>query len=188
MDKRAHNRSGLCCPPYGPRDAAAASQTIALEEPQVGDVAGRQVGAGPTIHGLPRLRRAGVVCVRQARLEITDDLAEGTRREESRSEGAGCILADRRQQLESCSDRRGHVVKLPADFIIHSVCSVRRGETSGPRSVCGGTEGMGTHMRDGCGLSGRSSGRGRCGIRHLARGDAINEAATDPLCDVKLAA
>ena len=86
-----------------------------------------------------------MVGVRQARLEIAEDLAEESRREESRPEGAGCILADGRQQPESHSDLRGHVIKLPADLLAHSVCSVRRGETSGLRGICGGTKGMGAH-------------------------------------------
>jgi hypothetical protein len=137
---------------------------------------------------LALIRRAGVVEVCHARLEIADDLAEETRREKSRSKGAGCILADGRQQPQSHSYRRGHVIELPADLLTHSVCSVRRGETSGLRGVCGGTEGMGTHMRGGCGLSGRSSGRDRGRNLHLARWDATNESAADPLCDVELTA
>jgi len=128
-----------------------------------------------------------VVGVRQARLEIAEDLAEESRREESRPEGAGCILADVRQQPESHSDLRGHVIKLPADLLAHSVCSVRRGETSGLRAYAAAPRAW-APMRDGCGLSGRPSGRCRCRGLHFTRWDAINEAAADSLCDVKLAA
>jgi hypothetical protein len=104
------------------------------------------------------LARGGdVVGVRQARLEIAEDLAEESRREESRPEGAGCILADGRQQPESHSDLRGHVIKLPADLLTHSVCSVRRGETSGLRAYAAAPRAW-APMRDGCGLSGRPSG------------------------------
>ena len=43
-------------------------------------------------------------------------------------------------------------------------------------------------MRDGCGLSGRPSGRHGCGSAYFARWDATCEAAADSLCDVKLPA
>jgi hypothetical protein len=129
-----------------------------------------------------------VVGVRQARLEVTDDLAEETRREETRSQGAGCILADGRQQQERHPDRRGHVIDLPADLLAHSFSSVRRGETSGFRGVCRCTQGMCPHMRGRCGLTGRPSGRGRCRNLQLARWNTADEAATDALCDVKFTA
>ena len=119
--------------------------------------------AVPEADQLPRPvvqpRRADPIGVCQARLKITDDRTEGARREESGPEGAGRVLADGRQQPQSGSNRRGHVIKLPADLFTYSICPIRRGETSGPRGVRGGAEGMGSHMRDGCGLSGRSSGR-----------------------------
>ena len=114
-------------------------------------------------------------------------LPEESRREESRSEGAGCILADGRQQPEGVSDRGGHVIKLPADLLTHSICPVRRGETSSLRGICRGTEGMRAHMRDACGLPSRPSGRGRCRRPHFALRDATNEAATNSLCDAELA-
>ena len=135
-----------------------------------------------------RPRCGDAIGVRQARFKVMDDRAEETRREESGPEGAGCILADGRQQPQSGSNRRGHVIKLPADLFPYSICPVRRGETSGLRGICSGTEGMGAHMRDGCGLSGRSSGRRGCRSAYLARWDATCETAADSLCYVKLAA
>lgn len=80
------------------------------------------------------------------------------------------------------------MIKLPADLFTYSICPIRRGETSGLRGVRGGAEGMGAHMRSGCGLSGRSSGRRGCRSAYLARRDATCEAAADSLSDVKLAA
>jgi hypothetical protein len=156
----------------------------------------RQRGIISTHHGrlldhlarpVVRPRCGDAIGLRQARLQITDDRAEETRREESGPERASCVLADGRQQPQSGSHRRGHVIKLPADLFPYSICPVRRGETSGLRGIRGGTEGMGAHMRDGSGLSGRSSGRRRCGSLYLARWDATGEAAADSLCDVKLA-
>ena len=92
-------------------------------------------------------------------MKITDDLAEGSRCEESAPEGALRVLAHRRQQPQSGSNRCRHVIKLPAELFTCSICPIRRGETGGIGGVCGGAEGMGAHMRDGCGLPGRSSGR-----------------------------
>jgi hypothetical protein len=107
------------------------------------------------------------------RLEIADDLAEETRREESRSKGAGCILADGRQQPQSHSYRRGACDRA-ASGSPHSqrlLGQARRDQRL--RGVCGGTEGMGTHMRGGCGLSGRSSGP-------AAAGTCTSRAGTPP--------
>jgi hypothetical protein len=63
-------------------------------------------------------------------LKITDDRAEGSRCEESAPEGAGRVLTHRRQQPQSGYNRRGHVIKLPANLLAYSICPIRRGETS----------------------------------------------------------
>jgi hypothetical protein len=105
-------------------------------------------------------------------LEIMNDRGKGTRREESGSEGAGCILADGRQQPQSGPSGCRHVIKLPADLLTHSICPIRRGETGGLCGVRGGAEGMGGHVGDGCGLSGRSGGGRGCRSAYLARWDA----------------
>ncbi len=69
-----------------------------------------------------RLRTVGL---RDASLEITNDPAQDPRREEPPPKRAGPILADRREQSQDGSGRRGHVIKLPADLVGHSICPVR---------------------------------------------------------------
>ena len=101
-----------------------------------------------------------------------DDRAEETRREEPGAEWAGCVLAYGRQQRQSGSDRRGRVVKLPADLFRYGFCPVWDGETSGLRCIRGGAGSMGAHMADGRGLSGRPSGCRSCWSAYLARRNA----------------
>jgi hypothetical protein len=125
--------------------------------------------------------------VRNACLKITNDRGEGTRREEPGSEGTGCVLADGRQLPQSGSHRCRHATKLPAHLIAHSIQPIRRGETGSLGSVGGGAEGMGAHVGDGCGLSGRSSGGRGFRSAYLARWDATCEAAADSVCHVQFA-
>jgi hypothetical protein len=143
---------------------------------------------GGSARPLVLVRRRAALGRRERCLEIPHDLAQESRGQESGSERAGGILADGRQSPQSDSDRRRHVVELPADLRSHRVSPVGRDKPSGLRGVCGGAEGMGTHMRDGCGLSGRASSSCRCRVVCLARWDTTNEAAADPLCDAELAA
>lgn len=119
-------------------------------------------------------------------MKIIDDRAEETRREESGPEGTGCVLADGRQQPQSGSHRCGHAINLPADLFPYSLCPIRRGEASGLRGICGGTEGMGAHMADRGRLTG-GSGRGRCSRSlHLTCTDATGKPPANLLGGVEL--
>jgi hypothetical protein len=132
-----------------------------------------------------RLRAVGL---RDASLEITNDPAQDPRREEPRPKGAGPILADGREQSQGGSGRRGHVIKLPADLVGHSICPVGRGQASRLRGVCGGPQGVRAHVGHGGGLPGRSSGRSSSGTAHLASRTTVLESVADFLGDVELTA
>jgi hypothetical protein len=133
-----------------------------------------------------RSGREGVVGVRQAGLEITDDRAEKARREKPRPEGTGRILTDGRQLSQGGSGRRGHTAKLPADLLADSLRPVGGGQSSRLGGIRGGTQGVRAHMRDACGLPGRSGGGHRCGSAHLTSGGMSDETAAG-LSDAKLA-
>ena len=128
----------------------------------------------------------GMVGVRQAGLEITDDRAEKARREKPRPEGTGRVLTDGRQLSQSGSGRRGHMAKLPADLLTDSLRPVRGGQRSGLGGIRGGTQRVRPHMRDACGLPGGSGGRHRCGSAHLTSRGMSDETAAG-LSDAKLA-
>lgn len=89
-----------------------------------------------------RSRSEGVVGVRQAGLQITDDRAEKAGREKPRAEGTGRILADGRQLSQGGSGRRGHTAKLPADLLADSLAPVGVGQGSRLDGVRGGTQGV----------------------------------------------
>ena len=127
-----------------------------------------------------------MVGVRQAGLEITDDRAEKARREKPRPEGTGRILTDGRQLSQGGSGRRGHTAKLPADLLADSLRPVGGGQSSRLGGIRGGTQGVRAHMRDACGLPGRSGGGHRCGSAHLTSGGMSDETAAG-LSDAKLA-
>ena len=127
-----------------------------------------------------------MVGVRQAGLEITDDRAEGARREQPRPEGTGRILTDGRQLLQGGSGRRGQTAKLPADLLADGPGPAGGGQSSRRGGVRGGTQGVRAHMRDAGGLPGGSGGGHRCGSAHLASGGMSDETAAG-LCDAKLA-
>ena len=71
-----------------------------------------------------------------------------------RAEWAGRILTDRRQLSQGGSGRRGHTAKLPADLLADSLRPVRGGQSSRLGGIRRGTQGVRTHMRDGCRLPG----------------------------------
>jgi hypothetical protein len=133
-----------------------------------------------------RSGRERVVGIRQAGLKITDDRAEKARRENPRPEGTGRILTDGRQPSQSSSGRRGHTAKLPADLLADSLRPVRGGQSSRLGGIRGGTQSVRAHMRDACGLPGRSGGGHRCGSAHLTSGGMSDETAAG-LSDAKLA-
>jgi hypothetical protein len=132
-----------------------------------------------------RSRREGVVGVRYAGLEITDDHAEKARREKPRPERTGRILTDGRQLPQGGSGRCGHTAKLPADLLADSLRPVRGGQSSRLGGISGRTQGVRAHMRDACGLPGRSGGGDRCGSAHLTSGGMSGETAAG-LSDAKL--
>src|SRR5450755_3611818 len=76
--------------------------------------------------------------------------------------------------------------KLPADLLADSLRAVGGGQSSRLGSIGGGTQGVRTHMRDACGLPGRSGGGHSCGSAHLTSGGMSNETAAG-LSDAKLA-
>jgi hypothetical protein len=133
-----------------------------------------------------RSGREGVVGDRQGGLEITDDRAEKARREKSRPEGTGRILTDGRQLSQGGSGRRGPTAKLPADLLADSLRPVGGGQSSRRGGIRGGTQGVRAHMRDACGLPGRSGGGHRCGSTHPTSGGMSNETAAG-LSDAKRA-
>jgi hypothetical protein len=133
-----------------------------------------------------RSGREDVVGVRQAGLEITDDRAEKAGREKPRPEGTGRILTDRRQLSQGGSGRRGHMAKLPADLLADSFRPVGGGQSSRLGGIRGGTQSVRAHMRDACGLPGRSGGGHRCGSAHVTSGGMSDETAAG-LSDAKLA-
>ena len=133
-----------------------------------------------------RSGREGGAGLRQAGLEITDDRAEKARREQPRPERPGRILTNGRQLSQGGPGRRGHTAKLPADLIADSLRPVRGGKSSRLGGIRGGTKGVRAHVRDACGLPGRSRGSHRCGSAHLTRGGMSDEAAAG-LSDAKLA-
>jgi hypothetical protein len=71
------------------------------------------------------------------------------------------------------------------DLPSQSGCSVLGGQPHGPGGVRRGAQGMRTHVRDCCGLPGRSGGSGRWRGAHLT---CAGEPAADLFCDIKLAA
>ena len=66
--------------------------------------------------------------------------------------------------------------------------AVGRSIASGLRRVCGGTEGMSSHVRCGGGLTPCAGGRCRGRRLHVLSWDAAIEPAADPLCDAHLTA
>jgi hypothetical protein len=133
-----------------------------------------------------RSGREGVVGVRQTGLEITDDRAKKARREKPRPEGTGRILTDGRQLSKGGSGRRGHTAKLPADLLADSLRPVGSGQFSRLGGIRGATQSVRAHMRDACGLGGRSGGGHRCRSAHLTSGGMSDETAAG-LSDAKLA-
>jgi hypothetical protein len=131
--------------------------------------------------------RAGVVGVRQAGLEIMDDRAQNARREQPSPEGTGRVLSDGRQLSQGGSGRRGHMAKLPADLVADGLRVVGGGQSSRLGGIRGGTQGVRSHMRDACGLPGRSGGGHRCGSSHLTSGSTADETPADLPCDAQLA-
>jgi hypothetical protein len=130
--------------------------------------------------------REGVVGIRQARLEITDDRAEKAGREKPRPEGTGRILTDGRQLSQGGSGRRGNTAELPADLLADGLWPIRGRQSSRLGGVRGGAQGVRAHMRDARGLPGRSGGGHRCGTAHVTSSGVSDETAAG-LRDAKLA-
>lgn len=76
--------------------------------------------------------------------------------------------------------------KLPADLLADSLRPVRGGQSSRLGGIRGATQGVRAHVRDACGLSGRSGGGHRGGNAHLTSGRMSDE-TTAGLSDAKLA-
>ena len=128
-----------------------------------------------------------MVGVCQAALEITNDRAQEPRCEQPRPEGTGPVLPDGWEQPQGGSDRFGHVTQLPLDLLTDGVWPIGGGTTGCLGGIRGGAQGVGAHMWDGCGLSGRS-GCGRCcRSAQLTSGARIFKTAADRFRNVKLA-
>jgi hypothetical protein len=125
--------------------------------------------------------------IRQSCLQVTNDRAQKTRRQQPRPEGAGGILTEGRKQSQGGPDGRGHVAQLPTDLPRNSDVLVRRGETCCLGGIRGGTQGVRSHVGNGHGLTGGSRGCGSGGSAHVTSGAATDEPPADLLGDVKLA-
>jgi hypothetical protein len=73
------------------------------------------------------------------------------------------------------------MVELPANLFFNRLWPVRIRGPRGFGGICGGTECMRTHVADGCGLTGGSGSGCRCRTPYLARTDATDKAAANPL-------
>ena len=69
----------------------------------------------------------GKVGVRQSGLQVANDRALKTRREQPWPEGAGGILSEGRKQPQGGLDGRGHVAQLPTDLLSNRDALVGRG-------------------------------------------------------------
>ncbi len=127
-----------------------------------------------------------MVGVRQAGLDITDNRPEKARREKPRPKGTGRVITDGWQLSQGGSRRHRHTAKLPADLLADSFGPVRGGQSGCLSGVRGGTQGVRAHVRDACGLPGRSGGGHRRGSAHLTSGGMSDEPAAG-LSDAKLA-
>lgn len=78
------------------------------------------------------------------------------------------------------------MANLPADLLAERLWSLRRGQSRCLGRVSGGTQGVCSHVRDACGLPGRSGSRSG-GTAHLPRSAATDETAADLLCGAQLA-
>lgn len=124
----------------------------------------------------------------QVGLEITDDRAEHACGEQARPQRTVTILADGRQLSQGRSHGRGHPRQLPSNLLSNRLRPIWGGQSDRLSGVRGGTQRVRAHMRDACGLPGRSGGGHRCRITDLTSSDTTNEPATDLLRDIKFAA
>jgi hypothetical protein len=79
------------------------------------------------------------------------------------------------------------VAQLPTDLLRNSDVLVGRGQTCCLGGIRGGTQGVGSHMGDGRGLSRGPGGRDSGGSLHVTSGAATDEAPADLLGDIELA-
>jgi len=127
------------------------------------------------------------VGARQSGLQLTDDRALKTRRQQPWPEGTGGILTEGRKQSQSRLDGRGHVAQLPTDFLSNSEVLVVRGQTCGRGGIHGGTQGVRSHMGNGRGLPRGSGGCRGGGSPHVTSSATTDEPPADLLGDIKLA-
>jgi hypothetical protein len=125
--------------------------------------------------------------VRQPGLQVTNDRALKTRRQQPWPEGAGGILTEGRKQPQGGLDGRGHLAQLPMDLLSDGDALVGRSQSCCLRGIRGGTQGVRAHVGNGRGLP-RGSGGCRSGGRpHVTSGAATTEPSADLLGDIKLA-
>lgn len=120
-------------------------------------------------------------------LEVTDDRAESTGREEPRPERARRVLADGREGAKGGPDLRRHVGELPAGLVVDDLWPIGSRQNGGFDGIRRGTQCMRAHVADAYGLTGGPGSRGGCGRTHLAGRHAADEAAADLLGNVQLA-
>ena len=127
------------------------------------------------------MRTGRVLDVRQAGLNLADELAEKARREEPRPERSGRILTDGRKPSQGGSDLCGYIAKLPADFLAGRLGSVGSGQSSRFGGIRGGTQSVSAHVGDRRSLP-CGPGGGCCrGCTHVTSGATTDEAAADLL-------
>jgi hypothetical protein len=132
-------------------------------------------------------RPGGRVGVRQPGLQVTDDRALKTRRQQPWPERAGGILTEGREQSQGTLDGRGHVAQLPTDFVSHSDVLLGRGQTCCLAGIRGGTQSVRSHVRNGRRLPRGSGGCGRGRSPHVTSGAASDEPPADLVGDIELA-
>ena len=132
-------------------------------------------------------RTESKVGARDCNLQVTNDRALKTGRQQPWSEGAGGILTDGREQPQRGLDRRGHVAQLPTDLFSNIDALVGRGQSRGLRGVRGGAQGVRSHVGDGRGLPRASGGSGGGRSLHVTSGAAADESSADLAGDIELA-
>jgi hypothetical protein len=98
------------------------------------------------------------------------------------------VFSDGRQSSQSGANLCRHVVELPADLVFDGFWSVGLRKASRRRGICGGTQGVRTHVADGDGLTGGLGSSRRGGTLYITRADATSKPTANLLGSVELAA
>src|SRR5579872_5914550 len=121
-------------------------------------------------------------------LQVSNDGAEFSRREQPGSQGSGRVLANGRQGSQRSAHFWRHVLKLPVDLILDGFWPVRICKAGGSRSIGGSAERVSAHVADSDRLTGGSGGGACRRSLHLARTDATGKAPANLLGSAQLSA